>query len=78
MSDLVNPTDLIIMTNKSKPTVRKSAGYDISEYNWDLKTRRYKKNPNYKNPRRHPRFIIPALAIIAIVLLIRIVFFELN
>jgi hypothetical protein len=66
------------MTNKPKPTVKKSAGYEISQYTWDLKTRRYKRNPDYKKPSRHPRFIIPALAIIAIVLLVRLVFFELN
>jgi len=66
------------MTNRPKPTGRKYAGYEISEYIWDLKTRRYKKNPDYKKPRKYQRFIIPAIAVIAIILLVRFVFFELS
>jgi hypothetical protein len=63
------------MTNRPKPTGRKYAGYEISEYSWDLKTRRYKKNPDYKKPRKYPRFIIPVIVTIAIILLVRLVFF---
>jgi hypothetical protein len=66
------------MRNRPKPTGRKYAGYEISECIWDLKTRRYKKNPDYKKPRQYQRFIIPAIAVIAIILLVRLVFFELS
>lgn len=77
MNNLVNSANPIIM-NRPKPSGRKYAGYEISEYTWDSKTRRYKKNPDYRKPGKYQRLVIPALAIIAMVLLVRIVFFDLR
>jgi len=78
MSDLANSDDLVKMTNRPKTSGRKYSGYEMSEYIWDLKTARFKKNPDYKKPSQYPRFIIPALAAIALALAVRIVFFELR
>ena len=59
------------MPNYIKSPKKQDANPDVSEYVWDIKTKRYKRNPNYREGRIAVRYI--SWGVIVLIMLIGIV-----
>jgi len=59
------------MPNRTKPTKKPDTNRDVSEYIWDIKTKRYKRNPEYRVDRIAIRYIL--WGVIVLIMLIAIV-----
>ncbi len=46
------------MPNRTKSQKKANVNPDVSEYIWDIKTRRYKRNPDYRTDRMTVRYIL--------------------
>ena len=59
------------MPSRAKSPQKSDTNSDVSEYVWDLKTKRYKRNPNYNGDRIATRYIF--YGVMVLVMLIAIV-----
>ncbi|MDO3624681.1 hypothetical protein Q3A68_00640 [Mucilaginibacter sp. BT774] len=59
------------MTDPTKPNRLPDINPDVSEYIWDIKTQRYRRNPDYRPESATVRYIF--WAIVVLVMLIAVV-----
>lgn len=59
------------MSNRTKSLKKLDTGFDVSEYIWDIKTKRYKRNPDYRVDQTAERYIF--WGVIVLIILIAIV-----
>ncbi|HTK17893.1 MAG TPA: hypothetical protein VL442_00185 [Mucilaginibacter sp.] len=58
------------MPSRSNLSRRQNVNADVSEYIWDLKTRRYKRNPDYRTDSLAVRYIFWTIAVLLVVIII--------
>lgn len=59
------------MPNQTEPFKKPDENTGISEYVWDIKTKRYKRNPDYRTDQIATRYIL--WGVIVLIMLIAIV-----
>lgn len=59
------------MPNRSKSLKKLDISSDVSEYIWDIKAKRYKRNPDYRSDQIAERYIF--WGVIVLIMLIAIV-----
>jgi hypothetical protein len=59
------------MPNRTKPTKRPDVNTDVSEYIWDIKTGRYKRNPDFRRGNTAVRYIL--WTVVVLILLIAVI-----
>jgi len=58
------------MPSRTNLDRRRNVNADVSEYIWDLKTRRYKRNPDYRTDSFAVRYIFWTIAVLILVVAI--------
>ena len=60
----------LIITMPSRSNLNRKPGInaDVSEYIWDLKTQRYKRNPDYRTDSLAVRYIFWTIAVLILVI----------
>jgi hypothetical protein len=58
------------MPNRAKSPQKSDTNSDVSEYVWDIKTKHYKRNPNYRADRIATRYIFYAVMILVMLIAI--------
>lgn len=61
------------MPDHTKPQKKTNVNTNVSEYTWDLKTKRYKRNPDYRSGNTATRLIF--WAALVLILLIAVVWY---